>query len=96
MIAAEASPEANVIWGVNFDNELEDEMHITIIATGFANAKPEPKKVVEAPAAPVKPTRPARPEGAPVKREKPRASADEELDRLMKEFDTPKKKKIIR
>ena len=97
LIAAEASPDANVIWGVTFDNELEDEMHITIIATGFANAKPEPKKVVEAPVAPAaKPARPARPEGAPIKREKPRASADEELDRLMKEFDTPKKKKIIR
>ena len=35
MIANEASPEANVIWGVSFDNELEDEMRITIIATGF-------------------------------------------------------------
>ncbi len=94
MIAAEASPEANVIWGVNIDHELEDEMRITIIATGFANSKEEPKKVEE----PVKlePSRPARPEGAPVKRERPRASADEELDRLMREFDTPKKKKIVR
>lgn len=35
MIANEASPEANVIWGVAFDSELEDEMKITIIATGF-------------------------------------------------------------
>ena len=97
MIAAEASPEANVIWGVNIDRELEDEMHITIIATGFASTKPEPKK--PEPPKPVeqpRPARPARPEGAPVRREKPRASADEELDRLMKEFDTPKKKKIIR
>lgn len=94
MIAAEASPEANVIWGVNIDHELEDEMRITIIATGFANSKEEPKKVEE----PVKPepSRPARPEGAPVKRERPRASADEELDRLMREFDTPKKKKMVR
>ena len=107
MIAAEASPEANVIWGVNIDRELEDEMHITIIATGFANSKqPEP-----APVAPVKRVearpaaaetrpqprphreRPARPEGAaPVRRERTRSSADEELDRLMREFDTPKKK----
>ncbi len=101
MIAAEASPDANVIWGVNIDHELEDEMHITIIATGFANSQPEqPKKVEEKPAVaqpqqPVKPRRP-RPEGAaaPVKREKPRSSADEELDRLMKEFDTPKKKVV--
>ena len=104
MIAAEASPEANVIFGVHIDRELEDEMHITIIATGFASSKPEqPKKVEEKPAEQPKPaTRPvaprpaARPEGAPVKREKPRASADEELDRLMKEFDTPKKKKVVR
>ena len=35
MISAEASPDANVIWGVAFDPELEDEMKITIVATGF-------------------------------------------------------------
>ena len=35
MIANEANPDANVIWGVAFDPELEDEMRITIIATGF-------------------------------------------------------------
>ncbi len=40
MIANEASPDANVIWGVAFDPELDDEMRITIIATGF-NKKPE-------------------------------------------------------
>ena len=35
LIAQEAHPDANVIWGVAFDPELEDEMRITIIATGF-------------------------------------------------------------
>lgn len=40
LIANEASPDANVIWGVAFDNDLDDEMRITIIATGF-NKKPE-------------------------------------------------------
>lgn len=35
MIANECNPDANVIWGVAFDPELEDEMRITIIATGF-------------------------------------------------------------
>ena len=35
MIANEANPDANIIWGVAFDEELEDEMRITIIATGF-------------------------------------------------------------
>ncbi len=40
LIAQEANPDANIIWGVAFDNELEDEMRITIIATGFEK-KPE-------------------------------------------------------
>ncbi len=40
LIAQEAHPDANVIWGVAFDPELEDEMKITIIATGFEK-KPE-------------------------------------------------------
>ena len=37
MITAEAHPDANVIWGAAFDPDLEDEMKITIIATGFEN-----------------------------------------------------------
>ena len=37
MIEAEADPDANVIWGVIFDPDLEDKMKITIIATGFEN-----------------------------------------------------------
>ena len=40
LISKEAHPDANVIWGVAFDPELEDEMRITIIATGFEK-KPE-------------------------------------------------------
>ena len=40
LISQEASPEANIIWGVGFDEELEDEMRITIVATGFEK-KPE-------------------------------------------------------
>ncbi len=95
IIANEAAEDANVIWGVNFDRELEDEMRITIIATGFDNRSNEPKKA----AAPAKETtaRPAaKAEPAPAKKEKPRASADEELDRLMMEFGTPKKKKVNR
>ncbi len=40
IIAEEANPDANIIWGVTFDTELEDAMKITIIATGFEK-KPE-------------------------------------------------------
>ena len=35
MITDECNDEANVIWGVAFDPELQDEMRITIISTGF-------------------------------------------------------------
>ena len=99
LIAAEASPDANVIWGVNFDNELEDEMRITIIATGFDNQNSMRKAAAPAaPAAPAveAPAKTVAPKTEAPKREKPKASADEELDRLMKEFGTPKKKKINR
>ena len=34
-VHADAHPEANIIMGVAFNSEMEDEMSITIIATGF-------------------------------------------------------------
>ena len=37
MLTQECNPEANIIWGVAFDSELEDEIRITIIATSFAD-----------------------------------------------------------
>ena len=46
MISAEAAPDANVIWGVNFDDEMDDSMRVTIIATGF-----DKKNDTDAPAA---------------------------------------------
>ncbi len=85
IITAEAHPDANVIWGVNFDEELEDEMRITIIATGF-----EGKTIEKKPAPAIK-------EAQPVRRERPRPAADAALDNLMTEFGSaPKKKKINR
>ena len=40
-------PDALTMFGATFDEELDDEMRVTVIATGFADAEPEP-----APAAP--------------------------------------------
>ena len=42
MIAKEAHPDANIIWGAAFDPSLEDEMRVTIIATGFEKAERKP------------------------------------------------------
>ena len=35
MITGEAQPDATIIFGAAFDPTLEDEMKITLIATGF-------------------------------------------------------------
>ena len=35
IVEQEADPEANIIFGVAFDDSLEDEIRITLIATGF-------------------------------------------------------------
>ena len=40
IITANAHEDANITWGIAFDPELDDEMVITVIATGFDNNKP--------------------------------------------------------
>ena len=73
MISKQAHPDANVIWGLAFDDSLEDEMRVTIIATGFENqddaeASPEEPKKEE----PVKvATSFVAPQPAPVGEEEP-------------------------
>ena len=37
MIHEESHPDANIIWGATFDPTLQDEMRVTIIATGFVS-----------------------------------------------------------
>ena len=55
MIYEEAHPDANIIWGAAFDPTLQDEMRVTVIATGFIapesgeSKKVEPAKVARTP-----------------------------------------------
>ncbi|MBR7091669.1 MAG: cell division protein FtsZ [Clostridia bacterium] len=35
LIANAAHPDANIIWGLAFDEKLADELYVTVIATGF-------------------------------------------------------------
>ena len=72
LVREAAHPEANIIFGAAFDDTLEDELRVTVIATGFdevessmpskpftqAGAKVEEKKAGE-PAAPVEEPAPA-------------------------------------
>ena len=58
MIAAQADKEANIIWGAAFDEDMDDEMSVTVIATGFATHDsylPEPEILKNAAPAPSNP-----------------------------------------
>ncbi len=65
LVQAAAHPDANIIFGASFDNTMEDEIRVIVIATGFENdsqtvraVNATPGKEVEAPA----PAAPARDE----------------------------------
>ncbi len=42
MISDAAHPDANIFWGVALDETFNDEMQITVIATGFSTRNDRP------------------------------------------------------
>lgn len=46
IIAEAADPDANIIFGAVIDEAMEDEIRVTVIATGFADANTNNKKAV--------------------------------------------------
>ncbi len=83
MITSEAHPDANIIWGVAFDPELEDEMRISIIATGFEKKDaPEMNKGARVASAPAARKAPEAPKSAP------KAPAQEPEDTFVEEVTT--------
>lgn len=55
LISDAAHPDVNYIWGVAFDESMEDDIHITVIATNFdhtATTYTVPSFDIKAPAAP--------------------------------------------
>ena len=59
IITEKAHVDANITWGIAFDSELDDEMVITVIATGFDSKTPA-AEAPKAPAASVNPFAAAR------------------------------------
>lgn len=79
MITQQAHSDANIIWGAAFDENMEDEMSVTVIATGFAthNGAPAPEAAAPAPAAPAKPQQQSSaPASRPASSASPRAQAN--------------------
>ena len=70
MITKAAHPDATIIWGAAFDDNMDDEMRVTVIATGFS-IDPEKKEQTAATAAPTAPVR----KGAPAPATNPKAPA---------------------
>ena len=59
MVTSQASPDANIIWGAAFDESMEDEMSVTVIAAGFDTHDGAPvQKEEEVPAPIIPPTAP--------------------------------------
>ena len=57
LVQEAAHPDANIIFGATFDPSMQDEIRVTVIATGFEEKPAEEKK--PAVAAPISPVRPA-------------------------------------
>ena len=47
LIQSAAHPDANIIFGATFDDTLDDEIRVTVIATGFDEGPAKPKENVE-------------------------------------------------
>ena len=45
LVQAAAHPDANIIFGASFDNSMEDEIRVIVIATGFDDDSPTAKAV---------------------------------------------------
>ena len=53
LVQEAAHPDANIIFGATFDNTLEDQIRVTVIATGFEEASEPAKQVPAVEAKPV-------------------------------------------
>ena len=66
LVQEAAHPDANIIFGATFDETLEDEIRVTVIATGFDDSGINAAPAAAAPAA--NPFTPVRPAAAPAAR----------------------------
>ena len=52
LVQEAAHPDANIIFGATFDDSMQDEIRVTVIATGFDENTPAPAAAAPAPGAP--------------------------------------------
>ena len=76
LIEKAASRDANIIFGASIKEELQDEIRITVIATGFDEVSEEKAEIVVEPKVQATPAQ-TQPVEAPVK-EEPKAEKEED------------------
>jgi len=99
LVQEAAHPDALIIFGAAFDEDLDDEIRVTVIATGFEEGNThveQPAAKAEQPAAPVAPAEPAAApvaeeaapveEAAPIEEKKPASDEKDPWEDLIKLF----------
>ena len=91
MVKEAAHPDALFIFGAAFDEEMEDELKVTVIATGF-DEKADGTPVLTGAATPVAPvvTEEAAPAAEPEKPAAPAEEEDKDFEAIFKIFNTRK------
>ncbi len=102
LVQEAAHPDANIIFGASFDNEMQDEIRVTVIATGFEEPsatspkqsafKPAPKAETAAPVVPEMPkaAQPAKqaPKAAPAVQPDTASGEEDPFDSIFKIFNS--------
>jgi cell division protein FtsZ len=88
-VAEAAHPDANIIFGAMVDEKLDDQVWVTVVATGYGDAR-KPRRHEEpfsSPARPRAPEESRRPLREPAG--EPRVSRIRDRDRVARELDVP-------
>lgn len=98
LVQEAAHPDANIIFGASFDNEMQDEIRVTVIATGFEEAAPAPKQssfktAPKSEASPIipeipKPAQPAKLPKEPAAQPTPPSGEEDPFDSIFKIFNS--------
>ena len=79
MVYNEASPDANIIWGASIDPDLDDEMRVTVVATGFGVDEAKVQQTKEASSYAKPNVAPAEKSAAPKAEPKTEAAPEKEV-----------------
>ena len=97
LVQANAHPDANIIFGASFDNTMEDEIRVIVIATGFDEGTPTVQAVstTAGTAAPSQPAQEAAPvatqpaeEASAAKEPEPEPEEEDPFDSIFKIFNS--------